>query len=402
MQHPRPTKLHLIAALGIVSILYFSCVYPTPHVGSHLVKSWTGTSRRIVVFGDSFSDTGVYLIDPPKEEDTPIRDPAAGQRWTETLCEEFVCDAIHNFARSTNDPEATYSGGVVIDNDVYVKTTKNDSVSLRLLPDLKAQVQHWLRWEEQKAVKAMDDGSEEETVFALSFGFFDIFQYGVLNVKDAEKAITQSMLVLFQQLDIIAEHTSRAPKVLISGLWDVTFTPLFQSLSLSENKTAPHFGEAQHKMIYLIKYWNSALIQTSMTWSKGDVFYLNWQNWVMDQIRITKMHDMKIVDSSGNGQETVVFDDVTSPCLLRSSAGHSTASSRDSAGSDRCRKPERNLFWDQAQFSGRAHNLLGKEAVKVVESNWTTNAEVRSQQAGGSRTKQLVKIHLIPSLAPGY
>lgn len=41
-----------------------------------------------MVFGDSFSDTGVYLIDPPKEDQQPTRDPAAGQRWTETLCEE--------------------------------------------------------------------------------------------------------------------------------------------------------------------------------------------------------------------------------------------------------------------------------------------------------------------------
>ncbi|KAE9965142.1 hypothetical protein BLS_000865 [Venturia inaequalis] len=392
MQRPRLIKVYFIAALGIASILYLSWIYPTLHVKTHLVKTWAGTSRRIVVFGDSFSDTGIYLIDPPKEDDTPIRDPAAGQRWTETLCEEFVCDGIHNFARSTKDPEATYSGGAVIDNDIYVKTTQNDSVLLGLLPDLKAQVQHWLRWEERRAVEAADDESEEETIFAISFGFYDIFQYAILDLGDAQNAITQSMHVLFQQLDIIAEHSSSAPQVLISGLWDVTFAPHFQSLSLSENNTLPQFGGAQHKMIYLVEYWNSALIQTSMTWSKGDVFYLNWQNWVMDQIRTTQLHDLNIVDSSGNGKETVVFDDVTSPCLLRSSADNSIA----------CARPERNLFWDQAHFSGRAHNLLGKEAVKVVESNWTTNAEVRSQpsKAEGITTNQL--IHLIPSLAPGY
>lgn len=88
MQRPRVTKFHAIAALGIASILYFAWVYPSLHVKSHLVKTWAGTSRRIVVFGDSFSDTGVYLIDPPKENQQAIRDPAAGQRWTETLCEK--------------------------------------------------------------------------------------------------------------------------------------------------------------------------------------------------------------------------------------------------------------------------------------------------------------------------
>ncbi|QDS73708.1 hypothetical protein FKW77_003406 [Venturia effusa] len=405
MQHPRLTKIHAITALGIASILYLSWIYPTLRIKSRLVKTWAGVPRRIVVFGDSFSDIGVYLIDPPKDEEMPIRDPAAGQRWTETLCEEFLCDAIHNFARSTKDPEATYAGGAVIDNDVYVKTTQNDSTSLGLLPDLKAQVQHWLRWEERKSVKAMDDVSKDETIFAISFGFFDIFQYGILELEDAQKAITQSMLVLLQQLDVIAEHSSSAPQVLISGLWDVTFAPHFHSLSSSENKTAPHFGEAQHKMIYLVRYWNTALQQTLMTWTKGDVFYLNWQNWVTDQIRITQLHQLKIVDSSGNGEETVVFDDVTNPCLLNSSANNSTASSQEGAGNpDRCPKPERNLFWDQAHFSGRAHNLLGQEAVKVVESNLTTNAEVRNQstKAEWSSTNQMVKIHLIPGLAPGY
>jgi hypothetical protein len=81
-------KIHVVVTLGIASLLYFSWIYPTLHVKSRLVKAWAGSSRRIVVFGDSFSDTGVYLIDPPKEDQKPIRDSAAGQRWTETLCEE--------------------------------------------------------------------------------------------------------------------------------------------------------------------------------------------------------------------------------------------------------------------------------------------------------------------------
>jgi hypothetical protein len=90
MQRLRLTKINVIAAFGLVSFFYFSWIYPTLHVKSRLVKTWAGTSRRIVVFGDSFSDTGVYLIDPPEEDKKPIRDSAAGQRWTEALCEE-VC-----------------------------------------------------------------------------------------------------------------------------------------------------------------------------------------------------------------------------------------------------------------------------------------------------------------------
>jgi hypothetical protein len=59
---------------------------------------------------------------------------------------------------------------------------------------------------------------------------------------------------------------------------------------------------------------------------------------------------------------------------------------------------------DQAHFSGRAHNILGKEAVKMVEANETVNAQIRSQSAmvEGNSTNQPVRMHLTPSLAPGY
>jgi hypothetical protein len=260
---------------------------------------------------------------------------------------QFVCDSIHNFARSAKDPESIYCGGAVIDNDIYVETTQNDSASLGLLPDLKAQVQHWLRWEERKPVRESEEeeeGEEEEdTLFTISFGFWDIWQYATLELEEAQNAITKSMYVLFQQLDVIAEHSSSDPQILISGLWDVTFAPHFQSLSA--NNTAPHFGQAQHKMIYLVKYWNNALIEASMKWSKGDVFYMNWQSWVMDQIRITQMHQLKIYDSSGIGKEAVVFDDISTPCLRGSLANGHVSSRVDAVKPARCLKPERNLFW---------------------------------------------------------
>lgn len=193
-------------------------------------------------------------------------------------------------------------------------------------------------------MQAADDEKKEETIFTISFGFWDLWNYGSMELEVAQDAISQSILVLFQQLDIIAEHSSSDPQVLITGLWDVSFSPHFQSLS--ENNTAFHFGEVQHKMIYLVKYWNSALIQASTNWGKGDVFYLNWQSWVMDQIRITQMHELKIVDSSGIGKEEVIFDDVLRPCLLGSSSNNDTTSSQKGVNKPaRCLKPERNLFW---------------------------------------------------------
>jgi hypothetical protein len=82
------TKIHIIAVLGIASFVYFGWIYPSLHVKSRLVKAWSGSSRRIIVFGDSFSDNGEYLIDPPDAKERPVRDPAEGPRWNEVLCEE--------------------------------------------------------------------------------------------------------------------------------------------------------------------------------------------------------------------------------------------------------------------------------------------------------------------------
>jgi hypothetical protein len=81
-------RVQAIAAFVIGSLLYFAWIYPSLHVTSRITKAWTGSSRRIIVFGDSFSDTGSYIVPPSSEDRRRTRDAAEGQRWTEVLCEE--------------------------------------------------------------------------------------------------------------------------------------------------------------------------------------------------------------------------------------------------------------------------------------------------------------------------
>jgi hypothetical protein len=81
------TRVHAIAVFVVCSLLYFAWIYPSLHVKSRIAKAWTGSSRRLIVFGDSFSDTGLYVV-PLAEDLRHIRDAAEGQRWTEVLCEE--------------------------------------------------------------------------------------------------------------------------------------------------------------------------------------------------------------------------------------------------------------------------------------------------------------------------
>jgi hypothetical protein len=95
------TRVHAIAAFVICSLLYFAWIYPSLHVTSRIAKAWTGSSRRIIVFGDSFSDTGSYVV-PISEELRHSRDPAEGKKWTEILCEEVCEDSFPQFACPIN------------------------------------------------------------------------------------------------------------------------------------------------------------------------------------------------------------------------------------------------------------------------------------------------------------
>jgi len=392
-------RVHVIAVLVLASLFYFVWIYPSLHVTSRITKAWTGSSRRIVVFGDSFSDTAVYVVDPPDEGSKLVRDPAEGYRWTEVLCQEFVCDSVDNFARSSNSRISPYSGGAVVDNAVYANTTSRNETSLGLLPDLKAQIEQWVSHEEKKG-KIVDDGSLEETVFTISFGFWDIWQYATLEVKAAQDAISCSIYEMFQQLDIIADRSLTAPRIVIPTLWDITFSPRY--MSLSQNQTGLHFGEEQHKMIYLVKYWNSALAQMAVRWPGGDVFLPDWHTWTLEQIRSTQMDQLGIHDSMGIGTQRPVFRNVSAPCYLPPVVDE--VSAKVGAGKqDHCQNPRHYLFWDDMHFSGSAHQLLGKEVAKMISANDTANASIRSSPSAteGNNGNQLVKIHLIPSLAPG-
>jgi hypothetical protein len=50
-----------------------------------------------------------------------------------------------------------------------------------------------------------------------------------------------------------------------------------------------------------------------------------------------------------------------------------------------------------------AQKLLGQEAARVVGANESANAQIRREVAAtnGKTNNQLVRVHLVPSLAPG-
>jgi hypothetical protein len=83
------TRLHVCAAAALITILYFTWRRPsTAYLKDNLQRVWKNSPRRIVVFGDDWSDTGEYRMSPPPKESTRDRNAAQGDIWVETLCKE--------------------------------------------------------------------------------------------------------------------------------------------------------------------------------------------------------------------------------------------------------------------------------------------------------------------------
>lgn len=220
------------------------------------------------------------------------------------------------------------------DNEVYANTTSPNNIVLEFLPDMMIQVQQWLGHEAQQGHPA-----NHEFVFSITLGFWDVWQYATLDLRAAQDAISFSIYSLFEQLDIIANAVDN-PKIVIPKLWDVTFTPRFRNLS--HETQDKHVGEEQHKIIFLTRYWNLALVHSAAQWHRGYIFLPDWHGWMLDQIRALQMVQLGMNNSLGLGLERPVFKDVSSPCFsIVPQAGSGAASTRVS----QCPKPGQYLFW---------------------------------------------------------
>ena len=95
----RSKGLTAIIAISLCSILSLAWLLPGFSVRTKLERLlpagsvpteaqalWNTSSKRLVVFGDSWSDNGQYPIDPPPKDQMPGRDEARGKVWTEWLC----------------------------------------------------------------------------------------------------------------------------------------------------------------------------------------------------------------------------------------------------------------------------------------------------------------------------
>lgn len=100
----RTTSLTAILVVGLCSILYLTWFLPAFSVKTGLDRwipkasnrtepqvHWDKSPRRLIVFGDSWSDNDQYPIDPPPKDQLPTREEAQGKVWTEWLSSAVWC-----------------------------------------------------------------------------------------------------------------------------------------------------------------------------------------------------------------------------------------------------------------------------------------------------------------------
>ncbi|KAF2200507.1 hypothetical protein GQ43DRAFT_70969 [Delitschia confertaspora ATCC 74209] len=403
-------RLKILVIVQVVGLLYCGSLYfgwklDPSDMQTRIRNAWAGSSHRLVVFGDDWSDTGEYRVSPPPKEYSKARDPGQGELWTEVLCKELGCDSIHNFARSLPSNLEIAIIGSLVDSDIYDNATAEGRIETLALFDFKTQVQQFLAFDKQSSRMSGRRTRQEASTFTVFFGIWDIWEYAVFSKDTAIHAINLSIDELFRNLDLLAERMGGPITVVIPRVPDVTFLPRFQS---RKYQNAASFGHDQHQYVYLSTYWNTILSETALLWRNGDVFIPGLNNIIVDQIRAKQLHSSRVSDANGLGKLTPLFDDVEKPCKpleAQSKDGEET----HAGSAERCLEPDRHLFWDDMRISGPAHKLIGDEAARLLRGNISVNGYARDHandldlaatlfQNGGS--KNLTQFEL--RAPPGY
>ena len=378
----RSTSLAAVVVVSLCSILYLTLfppgysiktrlerLVPSRSVKTGLKLRWNDSPRRLIVFGDSWSDNGQYPIDPPPREQVPLRDDAQGKIWTDWLCSsvrlwilpgdrllmchQISCAHHDNFARSLPHAWDNRYTGAVVDSNLLRTTMSNTTLSnstaitdvelAEPLADLKAQVQHWLTFEKKQygnsRVSEIERGG---TVFVVWFSLWDLWYYSEKTLAEAEAAVTKSIDTLFEQLDVIVENWPSEMKIIIPEAIDTTFLPGWHTM-----RTGPRgsdlYGEHQKSAILLVEQWNRALDMRAVRWARGSMYIYNTNEWLLDQVREQQLSSAHLSDANGMGANQSPWSNVRSGCIASNYKAYDVLGEDPTAG--RCSDPTAYLFW---------------------------------------------------------
>ncbi|KAL8839792.1 MAG: hypothetical protein Q9170_001603 [Blastenia crenularia] len=367
------TRSHGALVVCFCSILYLAWYLPSVNLRHELTSAWSDAPRRLIVFGDSWSDNGKYPIDLPPKNLLPIKEEIQGPVWTEWLCL-----------------------AAMVDGSVLNRTLAADRGDVTRLSDLKTQVAQWLKFEKKQYTSSrMREKEKRGSIFTVWFSLWDIWYYSQLTGDDASEAIRQSMDTLFEQLGIIADHWPLGAKIILPEAMDPTFLP-----GWSMKRTGPagsdHTADDQRNAVQLVKQWNAALDMRASDWHKGQIYIYNTNEWMLDQVREAQLVIGDMSDHNGLGKSGSPWDSVHLACVGSGKAVPSSESTPTESPT-RCSEPQKYLFWwvpihkmlDDMNLGPEAHKMIGQGiAADIAESHgdsWFAHEQASESSAAPAR-----------------
>ncbi|KZF19916.1 hypothetical protein L228DRAFT_31344 [Xylona heveae TC161] len=366
------TRFYALIGAAFCCALYIAWVLPSLKVPARAQRLWTGQPRRLVVFGDAWSDDGVYPMKAPLEGPISPTDAKRGKVWTQWLSSSL--HAQHdNYARALADSYYNNSyDGAVVDNDRLMRLRYTNDTTAEQVPDLKSQVEHWLSVRETFLSAAPEKLVDERnsTVFALFFGIWDIWHFSSWDDGPAEMAIDNSIDVIFESLDIIAKEWDGPVKAIMPQAIDPTLLPAWKAVRTNVTgicEGSDVAAEEQRRAISLTTRWNKNLAERSRKWNGGRVFIFDTNEWLVAYMRDYYMWWRGESDMTGRGKGDPEWDEALEPCL--SVGRHNNATNVLSLRKKKkCDNPEKYLFWDETQLTGAAHQKLAEVMSKDVDA----------------------------------
>jgi hypothetical protein len=285
---------------------------------------------------------------------------------------------------------------------------------LSLLPDLATQIQSYI-------ALPLPTQRPTETIFVLSFGFWDVYDFSRLDYPIGQNATDNSIKEIFKQLDILYNHfttnlysanttdhretTAPSFRVIIPRLFDPTLLPGW--LTLRPSPPSPSsVAEQQKNAVYLTERWNNIMVNQVAQWVvtppppapqkfeqspsdedirnnsepfqpteedriiQKDVFYYDLPKLLLDIIIEHQLEDEGLSDASGLGKGESLFESVYQPCV-HEAEGDDTDGLIDLNGMLVCKRPEDYLFWDSFNLGPAVKGMIGKEIGDMVRGNKT-------------------------------
>ncbi|RDL39235.1 uncharacterized protein BP5553_03575 [Venustampulla echinocandica] len=361
---------------------------------------------RVVVFGDSWVGDGI---------EEGLEGKGKGKSWPDVVYDKLKCTSYLNFAAS--QPSSAFPpAGVIVSNEILKSAVAGSNSSsstnhiseTNLLPDLKSQIQSFIN-------EATPSPTPAKTIFIISVGFWDIYNYAGLDLESAQKATDAAVNELFDQLDTLYSYYSRTVSsdnttthsppfnIVVPKIMDPSLVPGW----LSHRPTPPepsNIAEHQRNAIPLTLRWNYQVEvklkgwgQTNVTFPnkppaelKGTpetpisnnndppskehmtvgkaVFYYDLAQYLIDIVIEHQLQDEGTTDAAGLGASYTIFEDIDRPCLRETEDEDDDAEDLVQVnGHWMCKYPKEYLFWDAFNIGSVANAGIGKHVADMVK-----------------------------------